>query len=220
LGRSEGMEFVLPEWLYRGVLDRRLVLAIDPACFALAGGIALWLYRVAQARRPPTRRVALRTRASPCQERELGAVLRLRAPYSDASSRVSCCRAMRLRLNAMTIAASSWSCGQAFPQELRESCGLRQSISGLRARQYRDFGWDRSEQRANVRLPSRFADPDTWTPYARNNAVNEQLEGSLIRRTAQRPASRRLGAAASGAHGDRYRRRAARPCTSAPTTVT
>jgi hypothetical protein len=219
-GRSEGMEFVLPEWLYRGVLDRWLVLAIDPAYFALTGGIELWLYRSAQARRPPTRRMALRTRASPYQERELGAVLRLRARYSDASSPVSCCRAMRLRLNAMTIAASSWSCGQAFPQELWESCGFRQSISGLRARQYRDFGWDRSEQRANVRLPSRFADPDTWTPYARNNAVNEQLEGPLIRRTAQRPASRRLGAAASGADGDRYRRRAARPCTSAPTTVT
>jgi plasmid replication initiation protein len=41
-GRSEGMEFVLPEWLYRGVLDRWLVLAIDPAYFALTGGIELW----------------------------------------------------------------------------------------------------------------------------------------------------------------------------------
>jgi plasmid replication initiation protein len=78
-GRSEGMEFMLPEWFYQGVLDGRLVLAIDPAYFAL--GIERWLYRVAQARRPPTRRVALRTRASPCQERELGAVLRLRARY-------------------------------------------------------------------------------------------------------------------------------------------
>jgi plasmid replication initiation protein len=65
----------------RGVLGRRLVLAIDPAYFALSSGIKSWLYRVAQARRPPTRRVALRTRASPCQERELGAVLRLRARY-------------------------------------------------------------------------------------------------------------------------------------------
>jgi hypothetical protein len=72
--------------------------------------------------------------------------------------------------------------------------------------------WDRSEQRANARLPSRFADPDTWTLYARNNAANEQLEDPLIRRTAQRPASRRLGAAASRAPcsaWDRYRRRAA-----------
>jgi len=52
---------------------------------------------------------------------------------SDASSRVSCCRAMRLPLNTMTIAASPWSCGQTFPQELWESCGFHQAISGLRA---------------------------------------------------------------------------------------
>ena len=38
-GRVEGMEFVLPEWLYQGIVDRRLVLAIDPDYFALAGGI-------------------------------------------------------------------------------------------------------------------------------------------------------------------------------------
>lgn len=47
-GRCEGMEFVLPEWFYRGVLDRRLVLAIDPSYFALSGGIERWLYRVAR----------------------------------------------------------------------------------------------------------------------------------------------------------------------------
>ena len=47
-GRCEGMEFVLPEWFYRGVLDRRLVLAIDPAYFALSGGVERWLYRVAR----------------------------------------------------------------------------------------------------------------------------------------------------------------------------
>jgi plasmid replication initiation protein len=44
----EGMEFVLLEWFYQGVLDRRLVLAIDPAYFALSGGIERWLYRVAR----------------------------------------------------------------------------------------------------------------------------------------------------------------------------
>lgn len=37
---------------------------------------------------------------------------------SAVSSRVSRCQTMRLRLNTMTIAASSWSCGQAFPQGL------------------------------------------------------------------------------------------------------
>jgi len=47
-GRCEGMEFVLPEWFYQGVLDRRLILAIDPAYFALSGGIERWLYRVAR----------------------------------------------------------------------------------------------------------------------------------------------------------------------------
>ena len=47
-GRCEGMEFVLPDWFYRGVLDRRLVLTIDPAYFRLTGGIERWLYRVAR----------------------------------------------------------------------------------------------------------------------------------------------------------------------------
>ncbi|MBV9840631.1 MAG: replication initiator protein A [Sphingomonadaceae bacterium] len=47
-GRIEGMEFVLPDWFYQGVLDRRLVLTIDPAYFRLSGGIERWLYRVAR----------------------------------------------------------------------------------------------------------------------------------------------------------------------------
>ena len=47
-GRVEGMEFVLPDWFYQGVLDRRLVLTIDPGYFALTGGIERWLYRVAR----------------------------------------------------------------------------------------------------------------------------------------------------------------------------
>ncbi len=47
-GRRVGMEFVLPDWFYRGVLDRRLVLTIDPRYFALTGGIERWLYRVAR----------------------------------------------------------------------------------------------------------------------------------------------------------------------------
>jgi plasmid replication initiation protein len=47
-GRVEGMELVLPEWFYRGVVDRSLVLAIDPAYFRLKGGIERWLYRVAR----------------------------------------------------------------------------------------------------------------------------------------------------------------------------
>ncbi|WP_234190162.1 replication initiator protein A [Shinella sp. NM-101] len=47
-GRVEGMECVLPDWFYRGVIDRSLVLTIDPAYFRLTGGIERWLYRVAR----------------------------------------------------------------------------------------------------------------------------------------------------------------------------
>jgi plasmid replication initiation protein len=47
-GRVEGMEFVLPEWFYNSVVDRTLVLTIDPAYFRLTGGIERWLYRVAR----------------------------------------------------------------------------------------------------------------------------------------------------------------------------
>jgi plasmid replication initiation protein len=47
-GRVEGMEFVLPDWFYSGVIDRSLVLTIDPAYFRLTGGIERWLYRVAR----------------------------------------------------------------------------------------------------------------------------------------------------------------------------
>ena len=47
-GRIHGMEFVLPDWFYRGVLDRSLVLTIDPTYFRLTGGIERWLYRLAR----------------------------------------------------------------------------------------------------------------------------------------------------------------------------
>ncbi len=47
-GRIEGVEIVLPDWFYRGVVDRSLVLTIDPAYFRLTGGIERWLYRVAR----------------------------------------------------------------------------------------------------------------------------------------------------------------------------
>lgn len=47
-GRVEGVEVVLPDWFYRGVVDRSLVLSIDPRYFRLTGGIERWLYRVAR----------------------------------------------------------------------------------------------------------------------------------------------------------------------------
>lgn len=45
-GHSLGIELVLPEWLYSGVLESSLVLTIDPAYFSLTGGIERWLYRL------------------------------------------------------------------------------------------------------------------------------------------------------------------------------
>ncbi|MGF1627269.1 MAG: replication initiator protein A [Alphaproteobacteria bacterium] len=47
-GRCHGVEVVLPDWFYRGVIDRTLVLTIDPAYFRLIGGIERWLYRIAR----------------------------------------------------------------------------------------------------------------------------------------------------------------------------
>lgn len=79
-GRVEGMEFVLPDWFYRGVIDRSLVLAIDPAYFRLTGGIERWLYRVARkhaGHQPP--RLAVRGRAPSPEIRQHGADFRFRA---------------------------------------------------------------------------------------------------------------------------------------------
>jgi plasmid replication initiation protein len=41
-----GIELILPDWFYAGVLDEALVLTIDPAYFKLTGGIERWLYRL------------------------------------------------------------------------------------------------------------------------------------------------------------------------------
>lgn len=45
-GRASGIEMILPDWFYAGVLDRALVLTIDRAYFALTGGVERWLYRL------------------------------------------------------------------------------------------------------------------------------------------------------------------------------
>lgn len=45
-GRVFGIELILPDWFYAGVLDRGLVLTIDRAYFALTGGLERWLYRL------------------------------------------------------------------------------------------------------------------------------------------------------------------------------
>jgi plasmid replication initiation protein len=45
-GRALGVELILPDWFYVGVLDDALVLTIDRAYFSLTGGLERWLYRV------------------------------------------------------------------------------------------------------------------------------------------------------------------------------
>ena len=45
-GAPLGLELILPDWFYGGVLDSALVLTIDPAYFRLTGGIERWLYRL------------------------------------------------------------------------------------------------------------------------------------------------------------------------------
>jgi plasmid replication initiation protein len=45
-GRPQGIELILPDWFYAGVLDRSLILTIDRAYFDLTGGLERWLYRI------------------------------------------------------------------------------------------------------------------------------------------------------------------------------
>ena len=45
-GKPLGIELILSDWFYAGVLDAALVLTIDPAYFRLTGGIERWLYRL------------------------------------------------------------------------------------------------------------------------------------------------------------------------------
>jgi plasmid replication initiation protein len=45
-GKSLGIEFTIPDWLYQGFLDDKLVLPIRREYFALTGGTERWLYRV------------------------------------------------------------------------------------------------------------------------------------------------------------------------------
>jgi plasmid replication initiation protein len=45
-GRTLGIELILPDWFYSGVLDDALILTIDRQYFALRGGLERWLYRI------------------------------------------------------------------------------------------------------------------------------------------------------------------------------
>ena len=45
-GRPLGLELVLPDWFYAGVVNHALILTIDDDYFELTGGIERWLYRL------------------------------------------------------------------------------------------------------------------------------------------------------------------------------
>lgn len=45
-GRPLGIELIVPDWFYAGVVDQALVLTIDRAYFSLTGGLERWLYRI------------------------------------------------------------------------------------------------------------------------------------------------------------------------------
>lgn len=45
-GRPLGIELILADWFYAGVIDDALILTIDRAYFDLTGGLERWLYRL------------------------------------------------------------------------------------------------------------------------------------------------------------------------------
>lgn len=45
-GRALGIELILPDWFFAGIVDRALVLTIDRGYFDLTGGLERWLYRI------------------------------------------------------------------------------------------------------------------------------------------------------------------------------
>ena len=47
-GNPRGLELILPDWFYTGVLNNALVLTIDRRYFDLTGGLERWLYRLAR----------------------------------------------------------------------------------------------------------------------------------------------------------------------------
>jgi plasmid replication initiation protein len=59
-GTPLGIELILPDWFYAGVLDAALVLTIDPAYFRLTGGIERWLYRLVRKHGGKQGRLAVR----------------------------------------------------------------------------------------------------------------------------------------------------------------
>ena len=44
--RPQGLQLILPDWFFTGVLDNALILTIGQAYFRLTGGLERWLYRL------------------------------------------------------------------------------------------------------------------------------------------------------------------------------
>ena len=45
-GRTLGIELILPDWFYSGLINDALILTIDRQYFALTGGLERWLYQI------------------------------------------------------------------------------------------------------------------------------------------------------------------------------
>ena len=135
-GRVEGMEFVLPDWFYRGVIDRSLVLAIDPTYFRLTGGIERWLYRVARKHAGRQPKGWLFEIAHLHRSPEAWCASPISRFRSGASPLASRCPAIACASSAMAAASCSASCRPTYPQRLWMALWKR---SGLRTQGYRDF---------------------------------------------------------------------------------
>ncbi len=144
-GRVEGMEFVLPDWFYRGVTDRSLVLTIDPAYFRLTGGIELALPRALRkhaGRQPPG--LDFRVRPSPRKVRQPHARLRLRASAPAHRPAPAAARLSAAHRAQRSARAAAHPAGEVFDRTCGRRCGrgpgLRtQTVSGFRTQDHRDF---------------------------------------------------------------------------------
>ncbi|MCP1750285.1 plasmid replication initiation protein [Bradyrhizobium elkanii] len=100
-GRPFGLELILPDWFYAGVIDDALVLTIDRAYFDLTGGLERWLYRLA---------------ASTAVGRTVAGVLILctSMPSLASSHRSSTSRTTYVRLSSVRHCRAITSCSRAI----------------------------------------------------------------------------------------------------------
>jgi plasmid replication initiation protein len=177
-GRREGIEFVLPEWFYQGVLDRRLVLAIDPAYFALTGGIERLLYRVARkhaCRQLHGWRFELRHLASLARYSDLALDVRRvvrRQPllgYALAIERASDGQEVIVMRAASTSAVDNlWMTDPGIGILGANHIGTSGApVSGLRAHRSRSNDWNSAEtqQRKDSKSESKFSVADAAHVY-------------------------------------------------------